>query len=247
MKFKSLTSLMAVALGAAVTVTAAAQSGDVLRLGIDPEFPPMEYVEEGKTVGFEVDLANALAEEMKRRIAWTEIGFKGLIPGIISNRFDASISAIYIMPDKEKVISFTDPYFAGGMVTLVQSGSPARKTSDLNGKKVAVQSGTKSVYFMRDNFPQLQLVEVQTIQELFEMVAVGRVDGAVTGKPAALYLAKTRPVFRVLEDQLTTEAYGIAVGKDKPNLVTEFNQALKKIKANGTYARIEQKWFGTVK
>jgi len=66
----------------------------------------------------------------------------------------------------------------------------------------------------------------------------------VTGKPAALQLAKTRPGFRVLDKQLTTEEYGIAVRKDEPELKTAFNTALEKIKADGTYAAIVKKWFG---
>jgi polar amino acid transport system substrate-binding protein len=66
----------------------------------------------------------------------------------------------------------------------------------------------------------------------------------VTGKPAAYQLVKTRGGFRVLDKQLTTEAYGIAVRKDEPQLKAAFNTALAKIKADGTYAAILHKWFG---
>jgi polar amino acid transport system substrate-binding protein len=79
---------------------------------------------------------------------------------------------------------------------------------------------------------------------MFDLVGIGRADAAVTGKPAALQLAKTRPGFRVLDKQLTTEAYGIAVRKDEPELKAAFNAALVKIKADGTYASIVRKWFG---
>jgi polar amino acid transport system substrate-binding protein len=107
-----------------------------------------------------------------------------------------------------------------------------------------VQVGTKSVNFLRDNFPQINRVEVEKNQEMFDLVGIGRADAAVTGKPAAYQVAKTRAGFRVLDKTLTTEAYGIAVRKDEPQLKAAFNTALAKIKADGTYAAIVKKWFG---
>jgi polar amino acid transport system substrate-binding protein len=79
---------------------------------------------------------------------------------------------------------------------------------------------------------------------MFDLVGIGRVDAAVTGKPAAYQLAKTRGGFRVISQQLTTEQYGIAVRKDEPELKTALNTALAKIKADGTYTAIVHKWFG---
>lgn len=80
--------------------------------------------------------------------------------------------------------------------------------------------------------------------EMVDLVGIGRADAAVTGKPAAYQFVKTRSGFRVLDKQLTTEAYGIAVRKDEPQLKAAFNTALAKIKADGTYAAIVKKWFG---
>ena len=142
------------------------------------------------------------------------------------------------------MVDFTDSYYAGGLVALVKSDSPVKSVADLNGKKVSVQVGTKSVNFLRDNYPQINRVEVEKNQEMFDLVGIGRADAAVTGKPAAYQFAKTRGGFRVLDKQLTTEAYGIAVRKDEPELKTALNTALAKIKADGTYAAIVKKWFG---
>lgn len=142
------------------------------------------------------------------------------------------------------MIDFTDSYYAGGLAVLVKSDSPIKTVTDLNGKKVSVQVGTKSVNFLRDNFPQINRVEVEKNQEMFDLVGIGRADAAVTGKPAAYQVAKTRTGFRVLDKTLTTEAYGIAVRKDEPQLKAAFNTALARIKADGTYAAIVKKWFG---
>ncbi|WP_153101253.1 transporter substrate-binding domain-containing protein [Paraburkholderia hayleyella] len=223
---------------------ATAQTPDVLNVATDATFPPMEYTENGVRTGFDIDLMNALAKAMGKRVQWTDIDFKGLIPGLIAHRFDAAISGIYITDERAKVVDFTDSYYASGLVALVKNDSPIKTVADLNGKKVSVQVGTKSVHFLRDNFPQIKRVEVEKNQEMFDLVAIGRADAVVTGKPAAYQFVKTRSGFRVLDKPLTTEAYGIAVRKSEPQLKGAFNTALAKIKADGTYAAIVKKWFG---
>jgi polar amino acid transport system substrate-binding protein len=142
------------------------------------------------------------------------------------------------------VVDFTDPYYAGGLVAMVKEGNTAIKTlADLNGKKVTVQVGTKSVSYLASNYPQVQLVEVEKNQEMFNLVEIGRADAAVTGKPAAFQYVRTRGGQRVLEQQLTTEEYGMALRKDTPELTRAVNGALAKLKADGTYAQIVKKWF----
>ncbi|WP_144109853.1 transporter substrate-binding domain-containing protein [Paraburkholderia sp. BCC1886] len=247
MKLKKLLSLACIAFAASFagfSGAASAQTSDVLNVATDATFPPMEFTENGARTGFDVDMMNALAKTMGKHVQWTDIDFKGLVPGLIAHRFDAAISAIYITDERAKVIDFSDSYYAGGLVALVKADSPYKSIADLNGKKVSVQVGTKSVNFLRDNYPQINRVEVEKNQEMFDLVGIGRADAAVTGKPAAYQLARTRAGFRVLEKPLTSEGYGIAVRKDEPQLKTDFNSALAKIKADGTYAAIVKKWFG---
>jgi len=235
---------LGVAMLAACLPAAAAQDANVLNVATDATFAPMEFVDHGQRTGFDVDLMNALAGAMGKRIQWTDIDFKGLIPGLVAHRFDAAISAIYITPERAQVVDFTQPYFAGGLSALVKADSPIKTLADLDGKKVTVQVGTKSVNFLREHYPRVHRVEVEKNQEMFDLVAIGRADAAVTGKPAAYQFARTRAGFRVLDKELTTEAYGVAVRKDEPQLRDQLNAALAKIKANGTYDAIVRKWFG---
>jgi polar amino acid transport system substrate-binding protein len=186
----------------------------------------------------------AVAKTLNKRVEWIDIDFKGLVPGLVSKRFDMAVSAIYITDERKKVVDFTDSYYAGGLVAMVKEGNSAIKTlADLNGKKVTVQVGTKSVSYLAANYPQVQLVEVEKNQEMFNLVDIGRADAAVTGKPAAFQYVRTRGGQRVLEQQLTTEEYGMALRKDTPELTKAVNGALAKLKADGTYAQIVKKWF----
>ncbi|MBV8619666.1 MAG: transporter substrate-binding domain-containing protein [Curvibacter sp.] len=214
-----------------------------LRVATDATFPPMEFVDNGRRTGFDVELVEALAAAMGRKVEWVDIDFKGLIPGLISRRFDMAVSAIYITDERRKVVDFSDPYFAGGLVAMVKAGTPVKAPLDLNGKKVSVQVGTKSVSFVKQAFAQVELIEVEKNQEMFNLVDIGRADALVTGKPAAYQYMRSRPGLQVVEPPLSTEEYGMALRKDEPELTRALNAALARLKADGSYQRIVGKWF----
>lgn len=231
---------------AAVLASAAgvsfAQSG-VIKVATDATFPPMEFMENDKFAGFDIELVEAVAAKMGKKVEWVNIDFKGLVPGLVSKRFDMAVSAIYITDERKKVVDFSDAYYAGGLVAMVKEGSPIKTIKDLDGKKVSVQVGTKSVIYLNEKHPQVQLVEVQKNQEMFNLVDIGRADAAVTGKPAAFQYIRTRGGMQVLPEQLTTEEYGMAVRKDLPQLTASVNKALAALKSDGSYQAIVAKWF----
>ncbi|MGS1118027.1 transporter substrate-binding domain-containing protein [Castellaniella sp. UC4442_H9] len=218
-------------------------ASDTIRIVTDATFPPMEMTVNGKRTGFDIELTEALAKAMGKQIAWTDIDFKGLIPAVLSGRADAAVSAIYITPERKKAVDFTDSYYAGGLVVLTKKNSSIKTLKDLDGKRVTVQVGTKSVNYLQEHYPLVHRVEVEKNQEMFNLVDIGRADAAVTGKPAAKLFAQKNPTFTVLDEQITTEEYGIAVSKQEPKLTQEFNAALKAIKADGTYQKLVEKWF----
>ncbi len=238
---KLLSAVLAVSLSGFAAAGVAAS--DTLRIVTDPTFPPMEFTQSGVRTGFDIELTEALAKEAGKTIQWTDIDFKGLIPAVLSDRADAAVSAIYITDARKQVVDFSNPYYAGGLVVLTKKDGPIKSLKDLDGKKVSVQVGTKSVKYLQEHFPKVQRVEVEKNEEMFNLVGVGRVDAAVTGKPAAKLYAQSHPDLTVLDEQITTEEYGIAVSKNQPELLAALNAALDRIKANGTYQKIVDKWF----
>jgi len=223
---------------------AQAQTPETLRVATDATFMPFEFQKDGKLTGFDIELVEAVAQKMGKKVEWTSIDFKGLIPGLLAKRFDMAVSAIYITDERKKVVDFTDSYYPGGLVMLVKKDNTAiNGPEDLEGKKVSVQVGTKSVAYLQEKFPKVERVEVEKNQEMFSLVEIGRVDAAVTGKPAAKLFAQSRPGVKVIDKQLTVEEYGMAVRKDLPELTKELNEALAKVKADGTYDKLVQKWF----
>lgn len=222
---------------------AVSQAADAIRIVTDPTFPPMEFSKGGQRTGFDIELIEALGKEMGKKIEWTDIDFKGLIPAVLSGRADAAVSAIYITDARKQVVDFTDSYYAGGLVVLTRKDGPIKTLKDLDGHKVSVQVGTKSVGFLQSQYPKVQRVEVEKNEEMFNLVEIGRADAAVTGKPAAKLYAQAHPDLLVLDQQITTEEYGIAVDKKQPELTQAFNEALKRLKDKGDYQKIVNKWF----
>lgn len=227
--------------------TSAQAADDVIRVGTDATFPPMEFVQDGKRTGFDIELIEAIGKQMNKKVEWVDIGFKGLIPGLIANRFDVAASAIYMTDERSKVVNFTDSYYRGGLAVLaLKDDSSINVPADLvAGKKVSAQVGTKSIEFLKNNYPAVEVVEVEKNQAMFDLLTIGRVNAAVTGRPAAVEYAKAQPKVRVLDQGLTTELYGFAVRKNDSELQQQMNAALKTLRGNGEYAALTQKWFGT--
>jgi polar amino acid transport system substrate-binding protein len=222
-----------------------AQSGGTLTVGTDATFQPFEYQENGKYKGFDIDLMQAMAKKAGyEKVEWVNTAFKGLIPGLLSKKFDVAASAIYITPERQQQIDFTNTYYPGGLAIMVPAGNTTVKDrSDLAGKTVAVQTGTKSVEWLKQNEPQAKIVEVESNNEMFLQVASGKSDVAVTGKPAAKAYAKTNPKVKVIDKTLTTEEYGFGVRKEDSQLKEKLNKALKDVKADGEYDKIMAKYF----
>jgi polar amino acid transport system substrate-binding protein len=235
------------AAASALLPVAAVQAEEVLRVVTDATFPPMEFVKDGKRTGFDIELTEALAAAMGRKIEWIDVDFKSLIESLVTKRADLAMSAIYITDERKKLVDFSDSYFAGGLVVLTAKSGPIKSLKDLAGKRVSVQVGTRSVGFLRDNYPTIERIEVEKNQEMFNLVETGRADAAVTGRPAAMIYAQAKPSLHVLAEQLTVENYGIAVRKDAPGIREAVNAALKKIKADGAYDKLVQKWFEPTK
>ena len=235
-----LAALFAVSMGSFASASLAA---DTVRVVTDATFPPMEFVKDGKRTGFDIEMTEALIKEMGKEVEWTDIDFKGLVPAVLSGRADMAVSAIYITEARQKVVDFGDSYYAGGLVVLTRRDGDIKSLKDLDGKKVSVQVGTKSVGYLQEHYPQVKRVEVEKNEEMFNLVDIGRADAAVTGKPAAKLYAQAHPDLVVLDEQITTEEYGMAVDKRQPELTADLNEALKRLKANGTYDQIVSKWF----
>ncbi len=221
------------------------KKNQVLTVGTDATFKPFEYKNNDKYEGFDIDLVQAVAKELgANKVEYVDTEFKGLVPGLLAKKFDVIASAMYITDERKQTINFSDSYFPGGLSIMVKKDNDAIKgINDLKGKKVSVQVGTKSAKYLEEKYPDITLVKVETNNEMFLELETGKVDAVVTGLPAAKTYAKANEKVKVLPDTITEEFYGYGLRKEDEELATAVNAALKKLKDNGTYDQIVNKWF----
>lgn len=215
----------------------------VLTIGSDCTWPPMEYMEGDKIVGFDVDLAQAIADKLELKLDFQNAAWDGLFPALIANKYDMAISSITITEERQKEMDFSDPYFKTDQAAAMKEGSGLDSEDKLNGKTAGVQLGTTGELAARE----IEGLKVQTYDDIllaFEDLKAGRVDTVIADSYLGLAYVKNNPGLEVGFVISTDEELGIAFAKNTPDLLTAVNAALKSIKEDGTYDEIYEKWFG---
>lgn len=247
-KFSILVAAAAMAIGAT-----AAKADDTLRIGVEGAYPPFSEVNaEGKIVGFDIDIANALCEVMQRKCVMVQQDWDGIIPALIAKKFDAIIASMSITEERKKKVDFTHKYYntPAKFVGKADSGLTDDPAA-LKGKKVGVQRGTIHQCFMEKAYPDADLVLYGTQEEANADLAAGRLDAVMAdsiqlsdgflktdaGKGFSFFGADFN------DPECHGEGAGIAVRKGDDALREAFNKAIKTIRENGTYAKINAKYF----
>lgn len=245
-------SLMSAAVAAAGS--AQARDGDTVRIGVDVPYVPMEYrTPEGELTGFDIELGNALCEQAGLECRWVEQSWDGIIPGLMSRRFDAVMSAMTINEERRQQVLFSDPYLVPPSAWFVPADSNIESTSqqDLEGASVGVQRGT-----VQDNYVTDQYGDVADIQRYASAddVAVdmdtGRLDAAFLDFPTGQAALLEEGEYETLGEMLTEpeeyfgEGFGIAFRQRDEALAEQFNQALQALRDDGTYETLHDKYFG---
>jgi len=237
----------------ALSVAALAQGKD-LKVAIDPTYEPFTFkTADGKPTGFDVDIANALCEKIKRKCVFVEQVWDSMIPGLQAKKYDAIISSMSITEDRLKVVDFTDKYYNTPARFVGKKGAGIEITpAGLKGKRVGVQRATIHENFVRATFPDAEVVVYDTTDNANADLAAGRLDLRVDDSTALeLGFLKTDagknfefvgPGFFEPRSILGYGA-GIAVRKEDTALRDAFNKALKDIRADGTYKKINDKYF----
>ena len=225
---------------------------EVVRVGAEMTFPPFEFQDEKSKdyVGFDMDLARALAKEMGMELEIQSMGFDALIPALDSGTIDMIASGVSITPERQQKVAFSAPYYKSGLSILVKNENTTIKNfKDLEGKKIAVQIGTTSAEEAR-KIPGAVVREFNGVPETFMELKAGGVDAVVNDLPVNQYylgqFEKKGDAFAKLAttELKNAEDYGIAVAKKNTELAGKVNKALETLKANGEYDKLHQKWFG---
>lgn len=242
--------ILAIALGFSFA-TATAQERK-LRIGVEGAYPPFSEVgPDGKVKGFDIDIANAICAELKAQCTLVTQDFDGMIPSLIARKFDAIVASMSITDERRKAVDFSDKYYHSPNRMVAKVGAFTDVTpATMKGKRIGMQRTTTHDRFATDTFKDSTIVRYAKQSEVYLDLAAGRIDAALldavpanTGflkKPAGKGFGFVGPAFN--DPRYFGYGVGIAVRKgDK--LREDLNRAIANIRSNGTYKKIQDKYF----
>lgn len=228
--------------------TASGESKKLI-MGTSADYKPFEYVDTANSdefIGYDIDLAHLLADELGYEIEIKDMEFSGLISALKTGQVDFVLSAMTPTPERQKNVDFSDVYYTAKDMIISTKESGIQSEKDLDGKTVGVQLGS----IQQDAAEELSTsipLKVETrdrIPELIQDLQNGRFDAIIIENTVANgYLDKNKELQGNTMDVNEEEAgSAVALPKDS-ELTSEFNDALKKLKENGELDKLAEKWF----
>ena len=217
-----------------------------LTIATSPDFPPFEYLDDNSAVvGIEIDILNLVCAELGVELDIQQMDFDSVLPGVQTGKYDLGASGISVTPEREENTLFTVPYCLAAQAIVVLKDSPITCKADLDGKTVAVQTGTTAEEFCMGAGYTVNAYTANTDAQ--QALLSGKVDAWVIDDLTAadmvkVYNAEHGETLVVLSEAMTTEPYAFAFMKGSDDLAEPINEILNKLLADGTIAEIFAKY-----
>jgi polar amino acid transport system substrate-binding protein len=242
------------ALAAAATLTllaGAANAADKLVIGTDSTYPPFEYVDaSGQFLGFDMDIGRALCAEMKVECSFVSNDWDGIIPALQAKKFDMILSSMSITPERLKLVDFTNKIYNTPPAIAVPKDSAVKSLDDLKGKTIGAQTSTTHANYAEKHLPDTELKLYPTADEYKLDIANGRVDAVIDDVVVLSEWVKSKDgdcckILQTLpvDKAINGDGAGIALRKGDDALREKLNTAIAAIRADGTYKKIQDKYF----
>ena len=217
-----------------------------LRIGTEGYYPPFNYIDEaGELKGFDIDIALALCAQMQVECEFVAQDWDGIIPALLAKQYDAIVASMSITDERKRVVSFTDRYYSNQLRFVAAKGG-GFDPAFASGKKIGAQRATIAASWLEEHAADARVRLYDTQEDVFLDLAAGRLD-AVFGDGLMSYQwlqTEAGAEYRLVGDAYSMdEGIGIAVRKEDDELRKRLNTAIAAILANGTYARINAKYF----
>ena len=217
-----------------------------LTIATSPDFPPFEYLADAGTVeGIEIDILNAICAELGVELDIQQVDFDSVLPGVQAGKYHMGASGISVTPKREKNVLFTTPYCLAAQAIVVKAGSTIASKADLEGKTIAVQTGTTAESYAMENSYTISSFTANSDAQaalLADKVDAWVIDDLTAAEMVAAYNADNPGALVILDEALTTEPYAFAFAKGSDELVTKINGIIDTMLANGEIAAIFAKY-----
>ncbi|AMB81516.1 MULTISPECIES: transporter substrate-binding domain-containing protein [Pseudomonas] len=236
------------AAAASLVFSANALAVDKYKVGIEGAYPPFNNKNaSGQVVGFDYDIAMALCAKMKAECEVVTSDWDGIIPALNAKKYDFIVSSLSITDDRKQAVDFTDPYYSNKQQFVAKKGVDFKTDIEsLKSKKLGTQRSTQAATWLEDNVGgDIALYDTQ--ENAYLDLSSGRVDALLADKYAIYGWLKDDPAGKDYEFKGNPinedDKVGIALRKGESDLRTKLNLALKEIKEDGTYKKINDKYF----
>jgi polar amino acid transport system substrate-binding protein len=207
----------------------------VLRVGTDATYAPFETIDkDGNYVGFDMDFIRLVAAQAGMELKLMNVGWDGIIPGLMNGNYDCLISAMTITSERKKQIAFSTPYFSIKQAIVVKADNNSIKVpDDLIGKTVSVQNGTTGDLFA-SKIKDVKMKRFDTNPQAVQELLNNNADASVMDDLVAYDAVKNSKGLKVVEiEKIDKEDYGIGIRKDNEKLIAKINKAIEALKKNG--------------
>jgi len=221
----------------------------MLRVGLDASYPPFEYID-GETeeiVGYDVDLAQLIGEQLGVEVQFINAGFDGLYPALKMGRFDCVISAFPHDPLLTHDVGFSMPYFQAGLALVIRDDElDIASIEDLGGHTLAVEwgsGGDVKARALQQQLTDLTLAPYATPDDSLKAVREGETDAALVDAISAYQAVYQHSSLRIAQEGVTDESYVILVSLDSPQLLDAINDVLDDFHDDSTLVRLRERWL----
>ena len=241
---KILAVLLAVCLIAGISACGGSGGDDnQLIMATNANFPPYEYHEGGEIVGFDVQIAQAIAEKLDKELKIEDMEFGAIIDAVASGKADMGVAGMTVREDRLENANFSDPYTTATQVIIVQEGSDITEADHLADKSVGVQENTTGDSFVSDDYPDADVQRYKNGADAVQALVQGKVDAVVIdNEPAKVFVSQNEGL-AILESPYAVEEYAIAIAKDNDELLEQVNTVIGELKEDGTLQQIIDKYI----
>lgn len=232
-------------LAAAMAVTfAGCSNGEkkTLVMATNAEFPPYEFWEGDGIVGIDVEIAQAIADDLGMELVIDDMAFESVIAAVQSGKADVALAGLTVNEDRLANVNFSEPYTTAAQVVIIKEDSPVASPDDLEGKKIGVQVGTTGAIYAED----IEEASVEQYNKGFEAVQAllqDKIDAVIIDRePAKVFVSQNEGLI-ILDEEFTVEDYAIAISKSNDELLANVNSSLSKLKSSGKLQEIIDKYI----
>ena len=218
------------------------------RVAMDPSFPPFEMLDgAGQPVGFDVDLAQAIAGRWGVQVQLEAIGYDSLVDAVWASKVDSAVSALPLQPQLSQDVSFSQPYFEAGLMLVTAADEQAiASVDDLAGRRVAVEWGSEGdvqARALRRRLPDVQILPQETAQLALQAVAEGQADATLVDNVSARQFVASDLRLRIHPQPVVSDPYVIVLPRKAPILQRQVGEALEALRGDGTLQSLSEKWL----